>query len=343
MNVKSGCKYFCPIFLLVIFYSNSYCQSIWQQGFNSGYKEGYCYNKFGCVSPVPPVVTMNIGDSFDTFKDGYNSGFKRGLEDSRKSSFGNSSNGSTNRWVVQSNAQAVQSLEQKRTEARADLDKWESEKNQEKRALMQTVQNYHQSFRSYPASIANGWHVVMVTNNLNFVEERKVWVNANRIEKYVKEDWRYLKVNNSTTVSNAKALVEISGENIRSKWDHPVQQNSSLEVYFIDYLSDPTLETTSPMPTGTVMFCLLSKKKAQTVTVQVENIYVGEIAGYYNSDLQPRTCGINGCLTFPYKTGTYKYFAYSTKQGFFGSRQTSWSGTITVKQDDCNIFRLLKE
>jgi hypothetical protein len=286
---------------------------------------------------------MNIGDSFDSFKDGYNSGFKRGLEDSRKGGFGNSSNGSANRWVVQSNAQAAQSLEQKRAEARADLDKWESEKNQEKRALMQTVQNYYQSFRSYPASIENGWHIVMVTNNLNFIEERKVLVNGNRIEKYVKEDWKQLKVNSSTTISNGKALMEVSGENIRAKWDHPVQLNSSLEIYFINYLSDPTLETNPPMPTGTVMFCLLSKKKAQTITVQIENVYVGEIPGYYNTDFQPTTCTTDGCLTFPYKTGSYKYFAYSTKQGLFGSRQTNWSGTITVKQNDCNIFRLLKK
>lgn len=46
-------------------------------GFRAGYKEGYCYQEYACVTPVTPVCPVpNVGER--TFQDGYNRGFMAG-------------------------------------------------------------------------------------------------------------------------------------------------------------------------------------------------------------------------------------------------------------------------
>lgn len=49
----------------------------YDRGFKNGYKEGYCYNDFGCIAPIPPITPIPlIGESNDNYQDGYNRGFK---------------------------------------------------------------------------------------------------------------------------------------------------------------------------------------------------------------------------------------------------------------------------
>lgn len=71
--------------LLLLFSSIIYGQNNYDGGFKAGYKAGYCYNDFGCISPIPPITPVPlIGERSDNYKDGYNRGFKRGLEDKQK-------------------------------------------------------------------------------------------------------------------------------------------------------------------------------------------------------------------------------------------------------------------
>lgn len=57
-------------------------QSNFCRGFNDGYKEGYCYDRYGCIAPIPPVCpVLEVGERIDSYKDGYNRGFKTGLRD----------------------------------------------------------------------------------------------------------------------------------------------------------------------------------------------------------------------------------------------------------------------
>lgn len=53
----------------------------YERGFKNGYKEGYCYNDYGCISPIPPITPLPlVGESYNDYQDGYNRGFKMGLE-----------------------------------------------------------------------------------------------------------------------------------------------------------------------------------------------------------------------------------------------------------------------
>ncbi|MFD1614821.1 tetratricopeptide repeat protein [Gelatiniphilus marinus] len=71
-----------------------FAQNKFTNGFNTGYKKGYCQDQgVGCIDPIPPIAPIpKVGESSDSYTDGYNRGFQMGLS-ARKSN--NSSNSST--------------------------------------------------------------------------------------------------------------------------------------------------------------------------------------------------------------------------------------------------------
>lgn len=52
-------------------YSDGYCE---------GYKAGWCYGKGACIEPICPITPIpRVGE--DSWQDGYNRGFVKGLTD----------------------------------------------------------------------------------------------------------------------------------------------------------------------------------------------------------------------------------------------------------------------
>lgn len=64
-------------------------QTNFNNGYQKGWKEGYCHN-YGspsCIPPIPPISPIPlIGEDVDNYKDGYNRGFADGLDSFKKSS-----------------------------------------------------------------------------------------------------------------------------------------------------------------------------------------------------------------------------------------------------------------
>ncbi len=60
---------------------NLFAQLSYDKGFKVGYAKGYCYNQgVGCISPNPPITPIpKIGESSESYQDGYNRGFQTGL------------------------------------------------------------------------------------------------------------------------------------------------------------------------------------------------------------------------------------------------------------------------
>lgn len=69
------------LFLFSLCYTFGFAQTTFNRGFNIGYKEGYCHNETVCTPPIPPMAPMpTIHESSNSYQDGYNRGFKVGLE-----------------------------------------------------------------------------------------------------------------------------------------------------------------------------------------------------------------------------------------------------------------------
>lgn len=62
------------ILFSAVSFKSSYCE-----GFEAGFKKGYCYNKgFGCITPIVPICPLpRIGET--SWNDGYNRGFMLGI------------------------------------------------------------------------------------------------------------------------------------------------------------------------------------------------------------------------------------------------------------------------
>lgn len=71
---------------LTIQSQTNYCN-----GWENGFKEGYCYSDYGCVAPVAPVCPVaRVGEN--SYMDGYNRGFVIGKKEKESE---NNSNGGT--------------------------------------------------------------------------------------------------------------------------------------------------------------------------------------------------------------------------------------------------------
>jgi len=66
-----------------------YSQTDYSNGWKKGYKAGYCYQDYGCTSPIPPVSPVPMAGK-NTYQDGYNRGFTIGKSDKTKQSSTNS-------------------------------------------------------------------------------------------------------------------------------------------------------------------------------------------------------------------------------------------------------------
>jgi hypothetical protein len=182
------------IALLII--AASFGQGDYSRGFQNGYKEGYCYGDFGCISPISPITPIPlIGESNDNYQDGYNRGFKRGLEDkqAKKSNSGGYQGGQGTYQPQQYQSTysspnydlLLKALEMKQ----AQYERNEEEKKEKAIAMMGQVKSYYNSLNSFPPNIPDGWHKVISTNNYDMCAERKVFIESNKITKYFIEDW----------------------------------------------------------------------------------------------------------------------------------------------------------
>jgi len=318
---------------LVLFALVSCAQTEYSKGFKAGYKEGYCYNDYGCVSPIPPVTPIpNIGERNDNYQDGYNRGFKMGLEDKQRDKqkkIDNTENfeglysgySGTNNQKSENNDDAFEyNLLLKALEInQAQVEKNQQIKKEKTIIFMNQVKSYYNSLNTYPDNISNGWHKVISTNNYDFCEERKVYVENNKVTKYVINDWIYRNLSFSTEINKAKSMVQTQLDN-GSKGD-------MVDLYFLEFINNPNSYTAPPVGSGKICFWS-NVKRGGTISIYVENTFIGELTSYFKEGTPD--CEQSGTLTFKYKTGTYKFTA--------SNDNSSWEGTITITEDECSLM-----
>ena len=55
-------------------------QSSWCEGFNDGWKAGYCYQRPNCLPPLAPLCPLPTVFEENNYEGGYNRGFATGLK-----------------------------------------------------------------------------------------------------------------------------------------------------------------------------------------------------------------------------------------------------------------------
>ena len=226
----------------------------YDRGFQNGYKEGYCYNDFGCISPIPPITPIPlIGESNDNYQDGYNRGFKRGLEDKQaKKSNSGGNQGGQGTYVPQQKYQStyvspnydllIKALEMKQAQYERD----EQQKKEKAVGMMSQVKAYYNSLTNFPDKISDGWHKVISMNNYDFCQERKVYVVDNKITKYVIDDWMEKSFSYSPVINKANAMGQLVNDDGSSA--------DMVELYFLEYINNPNAVTSTPTGSGKISF-----------------------------------------------------------------------------------------
>ena len=186
--------------------------------------------------------------------------------------------------------------------------------------LKQQIESYYNGLSSYPKSLTNGWYKVFATNNYDFTEERKVYVENNTITRYVVDNWANRTVTSSFPISNGKTNIKLSSA------------NDLLTIYFLEAIANPNAYTSPPENTGKVTFWTNFSK--DYIDISVEGNYIGTLKSNFSSESGPNCGQDSGTVIFEYKSGTYNYTAKSSNY--------SWNGTITVTENGCSKMRLNK-
>jgi hypothetical protein len=191
---------------------------------------------------------------------------------------------------------------------------------------MNQVKSYYNSLNLYPDLVKNGWHKVIAMDNYDFCEERKVYVENNKVTKYVVDNWLNRKVSYPVLINNAKAMIQL------------VQDDGTItivDLYFLEDINNPNSYTSPPLQSGKVSFWT-NLKSSGSMKLYFDGMYAGTFTSYFK-DGTPN-CGQDGTITIEYKPGTYKY--YATGEGFWGSK--SWEGSVTIREGGCSLQGLVK-
>lgn len=318
--------------ILIILCKISFGQNDYDKGFQNGYQEGYCYNDFGCIAPIPPITPIPlIGESNDNYQDGYNRGFKRGLEDKQtKKSNSGGYNGGQGTYVPQQSKYVSQyvpldyNLLQKSLERKEQqYERNEQIKKEKAIELMKQVKSYYSSLNDYPDKLNDGWHKVISTNNYDFCDERRVYVEDNKVTRYFIEDFEERYISYPSIITKGKTLVQL------------LQNNGSngdmVELYFLEFINNPNSIASAPLELSSVSFWT-NWNKASTMKLYFDGKYCCVFDSYFENGTP--SCGQEGTIEIWVKPGTYNYKIVSNSK--------TWSGTVLIKEGGCSLHCIVK-
>lgn len=213
------------------------------------------------------------------------------------------------------------------TEITAFRNSWENQKKREDEVIkaqsqLALIKKTYDDAGSYPNEIIDGWHLVMATDNHSYCSSAKVLVENNQIIEFVISNWDKLSIpfHVLSPIENAKALITLDFN----------ERTDVLELYFINYLRQPTL-TDKPLSSGYITFWS-DVRKAERIKVWFEGVYHGNISE--RSKVEPN-CG-ESAITLELKPGVYSFEAA-------GRGRIAWEGAVEIKENSCLNYELSKE
>ncbi len=199
------------------------------------------------------------------------------------------------------------------------------QENARKQALAKLgmIKTQYSEYTTYPATITDGWHSAIATDNLNFCRDVKVEVKNNKIIKFVLDNYIPMNFMATREIKNAKNIVTIKNFND--------EQLNIVELFFIYDIDEPRI-VTQPIKPGYVCFWTDINRKYEEIELKVDNVVLERFTVSYDSE---PSCSSNGMVCRILKPGTYSMIA----DGRGGKR---WKGTFEVKENMCLVYRLGK-
>lgn len=198
-----------------------------------------------------------------------------------------------------------------------------AEQKEKAQACAKQIKELYPTFGKYPNHINDGWYNVAVTNYYEMCGERKVFVQNNRITKYFVQNYSERKVSFSSAIVDGKAHIKLFIDGADTEIH---------DVYFLENIIDST--TTASKPSFGIYTFYTTFKRAGTVKIIMDGIYVGTLNQYFDPKIGTPSCGqeSSGTITFQYKPGTYNFIAEGTKK--------TWKGQIKINEDGCGKTNL---
>lgn len=187
---------------------------------------------------------------------------------------------------------------------------------QQSLAKLAIIKTQYTEYSKFPEIIIDGWHMVIVTDNLNFCKEAKVLVKNNRVIKFVIDNYIPMNFMATRDIKNGKNVITLKNFNS--------EQFNILELYFLYDLDRPQL-VAEPIKPGYVSFWT-DVKKCDEIEIRLNDILLDRITVSHKSKPE---CFSNGTVSRILKPGTYYVVARGGGKGYV------WRGTIDVKENMC--------
>lgn len=186
-------------------------------------------------------------------------------------------------------------------------------------AKSELLKSNYMSHDTYPEQIVDGWHNVIVTDNLNFCREAKVLVADNRITEFAIENCFRVGFTAAGQIRKAKNLITLHNFNS--------EELSVAEVYFVYDMDGPSL-TSAPEEPGYVSFW--TKKTSFLYYDIIINDTTHE--GLKQKTKDTPGCGDPNTLTVALKPGTHTFRAMKSGNDL--------EGTLDIKPGQCLVMEL---
>lgn len=297
-------------------------QTNYSRGFEKGYPVGYCYGQgYSCVPPVTPVTPIPlIGETYDSYTDGYNRGFAEGQKDRVAGNSNNAASYPTSQQsknvyanptyvpkvepfkpdydfylrayqIAQQNQQAYQIQQQQQQAYIAYQRQLEYNK---RLAYVNSIDSIYQRIAIKPDSIPEGYYKILLVTKDDYSTNIKVYVKGNKITNYYYDDYYEAKVLETSPIAKGKTTIKIETMGITT---------GTMKVYFMEYMIDPTKKENPPLRPS--FFCLYTEsKKVLKYHLYVDGFYLGKLSDVWDSSEKP-TYGAPGTISFYLKPGTH--------------------------------------
>ena len=198
------------------------------------------------------------------------------------------------------------------------------QENAKKQAIAKLgmIKTQYLEYTTYPATIIDGWHSAIATDNLNFCKDVKVEVKNNKIIKFILDNYIPMNFMSTREIKNAKNIVTIKNFND--------EQLNIVELFFIYDIDEPRI-VPEPLKPGYVCFWTDINRNYEKIEIKVDQVNMERFTVSYDS--KPDFFS-NGMVCRILKPGTYSMVANGA-----GKR---WKSTFEIKENMCLEYRLGK-